>query len=81
MIRIDLAMAVSIFVALIVGAFFFLWIARKWARTKAREKGRDLVQCPYCGNVFIDSSRKGIVICLICKSYVEVRHEDRQEKI
>ena len=74
MIRFDPALGVGLFFAALLLGVFAVWLI-SWAgqRIKREDAGEMLRhrRCPYCGHTFTDYLVKDIVVCPLCKSYLE----------
>ena len=73
MIRVDLGLAVGIYIMATLGVFVSLWWVSFRSRKGAEEWNptEDVRRCPYCGQVFIDQLRRGSMKCPFCESYLE----------
>lgn len=74
MIRVDPSLMAGFFFAVLVCGAFVIWRI-VWSRQQ--EKGGDVEErsrirrCSYCGHAFTDYLAQEIVICPLCKSYLE----------
>jgi protein-arginine kinase activator protein McsA len=78
MIRIDPSFGVGFFFAALLLGVFVVWLISWAGQRKKREDAREmsrLRRCPYCGHTFTDYLVKDIVICPLCKSYLEGKND------
>lgn len=77
MIRIDPVLGVGLFFTALLLGIFGVWLL-SWAgqRNKKEDAGEmpRLRRCPYCGHAFTDYLAMDIVVCPLCKSYLEGHH-------
>jgi uncharacterized paraquat-inducible protein A len=71
MIKVDILLAVSIFLSVPLCIVFVLWIFYNFYRgeTTAPDEGQ-VRQCPYCTHVFVSYQGRGIQMCPRCQSYI-----------
>ena len=79
MIRVDIAMAVFLYLTTALLAVFFLWIffEKKAVLPKFVREEADVWECSICSYTYVDSTHQEISQCPQCKSYNKKPPEDR----
>lgn len=74
MIRVDIVLAISIYLCFSLCLVFILWVFYNFSgrRTSVSDETNDLQQCPYCTYVFRNYQKGEVYICPQCKSYIAV---------
>ncbi len=79
MIRLDLSLATGLYCVVILLAIAVVCFL-SWVWKHRGEENAALVRCPYCGHTFFDYLGKNIIVCPLCKSYLESRHEKKEKQ-
>jgi hypothetical protein len=73
MIRIEITFAVALYISLSIFLVIILWIFYNCTKKEQTlmSDATHLEQCRYCAHVFFNYLDKEIVVCPLCKSYIE----------
>ena len=72
MIRISLDNIIVIYLAILLGSLFCIWIASEVFRNRReRRRRRDFVICGICDHIFEDRSEKQLLNCPRCGALTE----------
>ena len=79
MIRVDISLAVCLYVLASLAAVFILWIffEKKVVLPKFVREEADVWECAICAYTYVDSTHQEISQCPQCKSYNKKSPEDR----
>jgi uncharacterized paraquat-inducible protein A len=67
MIRVSLDSLIVVYLSLLLGALFCVWLASEFLATrKERRRRRDFVICGICDHIYEDRSERQIVSCPRC---------------
>ena len=79
MLRLDVSMAVLLYVISPLLVIFFLWIffEKKSVLPKYVREEADVWECSICAHTYVDSTHQGISQCPQCKSYNKKDAEER----
>ena len=79
MFRLDISMAVFLYVMTSLGAIFLLWLffEKKAVLPKYVREEADVWECSICAHTYVDSTNHEISQCPQCKSYNKKAAEDR----
>ena len=79
MIRVDVSMAIFLYLMSSLIILFFLWIffEKTTALPKFVREEADVWECAICAYTYVDSTHKEISQCPQCKSYNKRMLEDR----
>ncbi len=81
MIKIDLFLAITLFISFSIVIVFIFWLFYNGGHAQDSDNAQWLKQCPYCTCVFFHYSSnqgesigdgKGMLKCPHCKSYIEI---------
>ena len=71
MIKIDILLAVAIFLSIPLCVVFVVWIFYNFHRGRMAGPDEDQIrQCPYCTYVFVSYREGDIQMCPRCQSYI-----------
>jgi hypothetical protein len=78
-IRVDVALAVVLYLLSALGVVFFMWIffEKKVVLPKFVREEADVWECSICTYIYVDSTHHEISQCPQCKSYNKKAPEDR----
>jgi hypothetical protein len=84
MMQVDPFLLVGLFFAVLLLGVFAAWQI-SWVGRNKKDEGSagisSLRRCPYCGHAFNEYLAKDIVVCPLCKSYLEVNNDSRQQNL
>ncbi len=82
MIKIDFALAISIYLTLSLLLVIGYWIFYNWYRGKdIVHESQYIYQCPYCTYIFFHYNvNKEVVICPKCQSYLQINSFNGKEE-
>ncbi|OGX19115.1 MAG: hypothetical protein A2Y04_02655 [Omnitrophica WOR_2 bacterium GWC2_45_7] len=82
MIKLDLVVAISIFLTFLIFLVFAKWIFyTSNSSDSLSDKLMYLQVCPYCIFVFFQYNIENFIICPRCKSYIITEKEERKTNI
>ena len=70
MIKIEISLAVALYISVSIFLVITAWIFYNYNKKEKGLTGR-LEQCRFCAHVFFNYLEKEIVMCPLCKSYIE----------
>ena len=73
MIKIDIALAISLFLNFALCIVFIFWIFYTWIEKRKTEDSASFHQCPYCIYLFFEETDQEVITCPRCKSLLEGR--------
>ncbi|OGX08195.1 MAG: hypothetical protein A2Y03_03100 [Omnitrophica WOR_2 bacterium GWF2_38_59] len=70
MIKIDINIAISVFLSLSILLVFTVWLFYNYKRSSILSEINELEQCPYCAHIFPKDKDSELKNCPQCKSYL-----------
>lgn len=71
MIRIDLSLAIAVYLCLSIGLVFILWIFYNFYGKESSDEADCVRQCPYCTHIVLNYKKMEILQCPQCGSYIK----------
>lgn len=73
MIEIEFHWAIAIFLSIAIALVLGLWIFYNYDTDEKSLSGQTehLNRCPYCGHMFFNYKNLDILVCPLCKSYLD----------
>ncbi len=75
MIKIDIVVAISIYLSFTLALVFIFWIFYTCNAKSVMGESNYLKQCVYCTYVFFEYKKKNVLICPRCKSYITMEKD------